>query len=82
VDFVHAVARLEELSLVSEAQVATALGLTKEDLERALADRFDPRRLDPPEGWKLALARLLRERADQLLQFASGLEATENRRAL
>ena len=58
---------------VTLADIAEACGSAINSIERARLEADSRHRREPPPDWKPALARLARERGNQLLKLASEL---------
>jgi hypothetical protein len=59
---------------ITHAEIAEACGVSIQSIRQARMDPKSPSYRNPPEGWKAVLARLARERADQLSRFAASLD--------
>ena len=62
---------------ITLADVAEACGVTHHAIRRARLDAGASSFRSPPEGWEKALAKLARERAQQLVGLAEELEGWE-----
>jgi hypothetical protein len=59
---------------ISHAEIAEAAGVSVQTIRQARLDPSAPGHRPPPAGWQDVLARLARERSQQLAQFAEEVE--------
>jgi hypothetical protein len=58
---------------ISHAKIAEAAGVSVQTIRQARLDPSAAGHRPPPAGWREVLARLTRERAQQLVNFAESL---------
>lgn len=59
---------------ISHAEIAAAAGVSVQTIRQARLAPSAPGHRPPPAGWQDVLARLARERSQQLAQFAEEVE--------
>lgn len=59
---------------ITAEEIAAAAGVSVSSIARARLNPASSAYRSPPEGWKKVLARLARERGDELHDLAAGLE--------
>lgn len=72
-DFATATDRVGSLR-VTQADIAEALGIAHSTVRAARLDPDSPNYRQPPEGWERAIAKLARQRGEDLLQLAADLD--------
>lgn len=72
-DFKTATDRLTQR--VTADEIARAFGVARNTIARARLDPASSAYRSPPEGWQKVLARLARERGEELHDLAAKLEA-------
>jgi hypothetical protein len=71
-DFVEAMERLKRA--VTDDEIAEATNVSTNTIRRTRADPATRNYRPPPAGWQAVLARLARERAEELLALQQELE--------
>lgn len=59
---------------ISHAEIAEAAGVSVQTIRQARLDPSAPGHRPPPAGWREVLARLAREKAEELRRFAADVE--------
>jgi hypothetical protein len=59
---------------ISHAEIAEAAGVSVQTIRQARLDPSAPGHRPPPAGWREVLARLARERAEELRRFAGQVQ--------
>lgn len=59
---------------ITADDLADAFGVARNTIARARLDPSNPEYRSPPQNWKPVLARLARQRSDELALFADALE--------
>ena len=72
-DFKTATDRLSAAKITAD-DIAEAFGVVRNTIARARLDPSSPAYRSPPENWRPVLARLARERMQQLAKFAEEME--------
>lgn len=72
-DFKTATDRLSAAKITAD-DIAEAFGVVRNTIARARLDSSSPAYRSPPENWQPVLARLARERSEQLRSLAERLE--------
>lgn len=74
-DFKTATDRLSAAKITAD-DIAEAFGVVRNTIARARLDPSSPAYRSPPENWRPVLARLARERMQQLAEFAEEMEGS------
>jgi hypothetical protein len=62
---------------ISHAEIAEAAGVSIQTIRQARMDPASPSYRPPPKGWQVAVAHLIRQRVDDLLNLAASLERAQ-----
>lgn len=79
-DFVEAMERLKRA--VTDDEIAAATGVSTNTIRRARANPNTRNYRPPPANWQLAVARLAKERAEELLDLHRQVELMVNAQAV
>lgn len=64
---------------ISHAEIADAAGVSIQTIRQARMDPTSSSYRNPPVGWRAVIARLVRERANELFELANSLERADFR---